>query len=99
MVGIGFDDGCVMIRLGKEDPTFSMDEGGKIVWIKHSEMQMINLKQLAIEDIKDGERLNLSVKGGELFFFWLPRELWIKLSQHADSHVLKGLCNIFSNFF
>ncbi|KAK2704617.1 hypothetical protein QYM36_016869 [Artemia franciscana] len=63
MVGIGFDDGCVMIRLGKEDPTFSMDEGGKIVWIKHSEMQMINLKQLAIEDIKDGERLNLSVKG------------------------------------
>ncbi|KAK2704579.1 hypothetical protein QYM36_016841 [Artemia franciscana] len=47
---------------GKEDPTFSMDEGGKIVWIKHSEMEMINLKQLAIKDIKDGERLNLSVK-------------------------------------
>ncbi|XP_065583646.1 coatomer subunit beta'-like [Artemia franciscana] len=63
MVDIGFDDGCVMIRLGKEDPTFSMDEGGKILWIKNSEIEMVNLKQFANENIKDGERLNLSVKG------------------------------------
>ncbi|KAK2701677.1 hypothetical protein QYM36_019682 [Artemia franciscana] len=63
MVGIGFDDGCVMIRLGKEDPTFSMDEGGKILWIKNSEIEMVNLKQFANENIKDGERLNLSSKG------------------------------------
>ncbi|KAK2705291.1 hypothetical protein QYM36_017359 [Artemia franciscana] len=63
MVGIGFDDGCVMIRLGKEDPTFSMDEGGKILWIKNSEIEIVNLKQFANENIKDGERLNLSSKG------------------------------------
>ncbi|KAK2705189.1 hypothetical protein QYM36_017291 [Artemia franciscana] len=63
MVGIGFDDGCVMIRLGKEDPTFSMDAGGKILWIKNSEIEMVNLKQFANENIKDGERLNLSSKG------------------------------------
>lgn len=40
-----------------------MDGSGKILWAKHSEIQQANLKILGTDaDIKDGERLPLSVK-------------------------------------
>lgn len=40
-----------------------MDGSGKILWAKHSEVQQANLKVLGTDaDIKDGERLSLSVK-------------------------------------
>jgi coatomer subunit beta' len=63
-VAIGYDEGSVMIKLGREEPAVSMDSSGKIVWAKHSEMQQANLKALTSdqETIKDGERLPLSVK-------------------------------------
>ena len=40
----------------------SMDNSGKIMWAKHSEIQQANLKALADMDTKDGERLPLAVK-------------------------------------
>jgi coatomer subunit beta' len=40
----------------------SMDSSGKIIWAKHSEIQQANIKALADQDVKDGERLGLSVK-------------------------------------
>lgn len=40
----------------------SMDNSGKIVWAKHSELQQVNLKGLGDVEIKDGERLPVAVK-------------------------------------
>ncbi len=40
----------------------SMDMSGKIIWAKHAEVQQANIKALADQDIKDGERLPLAVK-------------------------------------
>ena len=40
----------------------SMDTSGKILWAKHSEIQQANIKALADQEIKDGERLALAVK-------------------------------------
>ena len=40
----------------------SMDVGGKIIWAKHSEIQQANVKALADQEVKDGERLALNVK-------------------------------------
>lgn len=40
----------------------SMDSSGKIIWAKHSEVQQANIKALADQEIKDGERLSLAVK-------------------------------------
>ena len=41
----------------------SMDSSGKIIWAKHSEIQQANLRALAVdEQLKDGEKLSLSVK-------------------------------------
>lgn len=61
-VGLGFDEGCVVIKLGREEPAVSMDSSGKIVWARHNEIQTVNLKSGINEDAVDGERLNLPVK-------------------------------------
>lgn len=62
-VAIGYDEGSIMIKLGREEPAMSMDNSGKIIWAKHSEMQQTNLKSLGTDEtFKDGERLPLSVK-------------------------------------
>ncbi|KAK0075653.1 hypothetical protein PV326_011404, partial [Microctonus aethiopoides] len=61
-VAIGYDEGSVMIKVGREEPAVSMDSmGGKIVWARHSEIQQVNLKALD-EEAQDGERLPLVVK-------------------------------------
>lgn len=40
-VAIGYDEGSVIIKLGREEPAVSMDIGGKILWAKHSEIQQV----------------------------------------------------------
>ncbi|KFB46946.1 AGAP004798-PA-like protein [Anopheles sinensis] len=63
-VALGYDEGSIIIKVGREEPAMSMDvNGGKIVWARHSEMQQVNLKALPEgTDIKDGERLPVAVK-------------------------------------
>lgn len=61
-LAIGYDEGTVMIKIGREEPVASMDPSGKIIWAKHNEIQTVNLKQLAGEEIVDGERLALTIK-------------------------------------
>ncbi|VDK81392.1 unnamed protein product [Litomosoides sigmodontis] len=64
-IAIGYDEGSVTVKLGREKPAVSMDSSGKILWAKHSEMQQANLKTLdaaTLEQIQDGERISLSIK-------------------------------------
>lgn len=62
-VAIGYDNGSIVLKLGKEEPAMSMDSNGKIVWAKHSELQQANIKTLGDrESIKDGAILPLQVK-------------------------------------
>ncbi|OZC09928.1 coatomer subunit beta' family protein [Onchocerca flexuosa] len=64
-VAIGYDEGSVTVKLGREEPAVSMDSSGKILWAKHSEMQQANLKTLdatMLEQLQDGERISLSIK-------------------------------------
>lgn len=55
-VAFGFDEGTIVIKIGKELPlaTFS---NGKVVWVKQNEISTFNLKLLAGADeaSKDGE--------------------------------------------
>lgn len=62
MLACGFDEGCVVIELGSDDPVASMDNTGKIVWAKNNEIQTANVRGLASstgdeEGLPDGERL------------------------------------------
>merc|ERR1719323_2312653 len=61
-VALGYDEGAIMIKLGREEPAMSMDAGGKIIWAKHSELQQASLKAIEKDEIADGERLPLQVK-------------------------------------
>lgn len=63
-VALGYDEGSIMVKVGREEPAVSMDaSGGKIIWARHSEVQQANLKAMGDgSEIKDGERLPLAVK-------------------------------------
>ena len=58
-LAIGFDEGCVCIEIGSDDPVASMDSTGKIVWAKNNEIQTTTVKAIAStgEGLPDGERL------------------------------------------
>ncbi|KAK9869657.1 hypothetical protein WA026_003405 [Henosepilachna vigintioctopunctata] len=63
-VVLGYDEGSVLVKVGREEPAVSMDaSGGKIIWARHSELQQANLKALPEgAEIRDGERLPVAVK-------------------------------------
>ena len=43
---IGYDEGTIMVKLGREIPVASMDNTGKIIWAKHNEIQTANIKSI-----------------------------------------------------
>ena len=45
-VGLGYDDGTVLIKIGREEPVASMDASGKIIWARQNEVQTANVKAL-----------------------------------------------------
>ncbi|KAJ7569395.1 hypothetical protein O6H91_01G111000 [Diphasiastrum complanatum] len=62
-LAIGYDEGTIMIKLGREEPVASMDSSGKIIWAKHNEIQTVNIKAVGADfEVTDGERLPLAVK-------------------------------------
>lgn len=61
-VALGYDEGAVLISLGREEPAMSMDTNGKIIFARHSEVSQANLKTLSLDDQKDGERLPIGHK-------------------------------------
>ncbi len=47
-----YDEGCVMVKLGREEPVASMDNSGKIIWARHNEIQTANIKSLGeVEEV------------------------------------------------
>jgi coatomer subunit beta' len=37
-VAVGFDEGAVVVKMGREEPAVSMDGSGKLIWARHSEV-------------------------------------------------------------
>ncbi|KAE9402636.1 Coatomer, beta' subunit [Gymnopus androsaceus JB14] len=60
-VAVGYDEGVVVIKLGKDEPTFSVDAQGKMVYTKAGSVLSANLTLLGT-DLKDGERVQLQAK-------------------------------------
>jgi len=46
---IGYDEGTIMIKIGREEPVASMDSSGKIIWAKHNEIQTVNIKAVGAD--------------------------------------------------
>lgn len=43
-VAFGFDEGAVVVKLGREEPSVSMDSAGKVVYAKNAEVLMATLQ-------------------------------------------------------
>jgi coatomer subunit beta' len=48
-VAMGFDEGAVMIKIGREEPVASMDAAGKIIWARHNDIQTVNIRALGAD--------------------------------------------------
>ncbi|KAM4058805.1 coatomer WD associated domain-containing protein [Hirsutella rhossiliensis] len=59
-VAVGFDDGAVVVKLGREEPAVSMDASGKLIWARHNEVVSSIIKGDA--SIKDNEPISLPTK-------------------------------------
>nr|KAJ0221641.1 hypothetical protein LSAT_V11C200055660 [Lactuca sativa] len=46
---IGYDEGTIMVKIRREEPVASMDNSGKIIWAKHNEIQIINIKSVGAD--------------------------------------------------
>lgn len=62
-VAIGYDDGIVVLKIGREQPAVSMDASGKIIWAKHNDIYSSVIKPNDDkENVKDGVKLTLSAR-------------------------------------
>ncbi|KAK5138101.1 hypothetical protein LTR08_004795 [Meristemomyces frigidus] len=67
-IAIGFDDGAVVVKMGREEPAVSMDSAGKIIWARHSEILTAVIKGAGSTTdkdkaaVKDGQILTLPSK-------------------------------------
>jgi coatomer subunit beta' len=60
-IAMGFDDGAVVVKMGREEPAVSMDGSGKIIWARHNEVVSTVIKG-GDPSIKDGAPLSLPTK-------------------------------------
>lgn len=56
-VALGYDNGLVVVKLGKEEPVVSMDQSGKVIFAKNLEVHSANVGALADEPQVDGQAL------------------------------------------
>jgi coatomer subunit beta' len=65
-LAIGFDEGCVCIELGSDDPVASMDATGKVVWARNNDIQTTSVRGITTgsddDGIPDGKRLPIISK-------------------------------------
>ncbi|KAG5982993.1 hypothetical protein E4U55_000992 [Claviceps digitariae] len=59
-IAVGFDDGAVVVKLGREEPAVSMDASGKLIWARHNEVVSSIIK--GDTSLKDNEPISLPTK-------------------------------------
>lgn len=62
LVAVGCDSGYVAIKLGNEEPLFSMDNNGKLIYAKNSDVYQLVIKPVSTDGVKDGEPLAIQQK-------------------------------------
>jgi coatomer subunit beta' len=58
-LAVGYDEGAVVVQLGREEPVISMDFAGKLVWARHAEVQQANLKTLDQAVLDEAQGIDL----------------------------------------
>ena len=58
-VAFGFDEGAVVVKLGREEPAVSMDSQGKVVFARNAEVLTLALHSTADDTVPDGQQLSI----------------------------------------
>lgn len=60
-IAVGFDEGAVVVKLGRDEPSVSMDGQGKIVFARNTEIMGANLASVDTEgeEVEEGQRLSV----------------------------------------
>ncbi|GAA5995723.1 hypothetical protein JCM5350_008110 [Sporobolomyces pararoseus] len=61
-VAFGFDEGAVVVKIGREEPSVSMDSAGKVVYARNAEVLTVALQSAADETIPDGQQLSVAAR-------------------------------------
>ncbi|PFH50394.1 hypothetical protein AMATHDRAFT_145122 [Amanita thiersii Skay4041] len=63
-VGVGFDEGVVVIKLGRDEPTFSMDPSGKLIYTRAHDVLSFSFQTMqgTATPTSDGARIPISSK-------------------------------------
>ncbi|KAI5994691.1 coatomer WD associated region-domain-containing protein [Pisolithus albus] len=62
-VAVGYDEGIVVIKLGRDEPTYSMDSSGKLIYARNQLVLSGNIQSLSPDDpLPEGTRIPLSIK-------------------------------------
>lgn len=51
-MALGYDEGTVVVKIGREEPVASMDSGGKVIWARHNEIQTVNVRSAPEGDLE-----------------------------------------------
>ncbi|KAH8597315.1 coatomer WD associated region-domain-containing protein [Bisporella sp. PMI_857] len=60
-VAFGFDEGAVVVKMGREEPAVSMDTAGKLIYAKHSEIKGSQIRPADV-NVKDNEPISIIPK-------------------------------------
>lgn len=85
-IALGYDEGTVVVKLGKEEPSVSMDASGKVVWARNAEVLSTNLATLGETELVDGERLRVQTR--EMG----STEIFPQLLQHSPNGRFVTVC-------
>ncbi|RSH81825.1 uncharacterized protein EHS24_008018 [Apiotrichum porosum] len=63
-VALGFDEGAVVVKLGRDEPAVSMDTSGKIIYARNTEILTANISNIGTDgqDVEDGQRLGVALR-------------------------------------
>lgn len=85
-IALGYDEGSVVVKLGKEEPSVSMDTSGKVVWARNAEVLSTNLATLTDGELTDGERVRVQTR--EMG----STEIFPQLLQHSPNGRFVTVC-------
>ncbi|KDN46808.1 putative SEC27-coatomer complex beta subunit [Tilletiaria anomala UBC 951] len=89
-IALGYDDGLVVVKLGKEEPSVSMDGSGKVIYARNSEVLSANLATLADDvgaaALVDGQRIAIPTR--EMG----NTEVYAQLLQHSPNGRFVTVC-------
>lgn len=75
-IAAGYDEGVVVLQMGREMPVVSMDKSGKILLATSKDIQAGALRNLSDEKIHDGEIIELPMKTAG------PTEVHLQMLEH-----------------